>query len=345
MTKFPQSEYYLIKILRKVPFPMLTWSCLIAVINFIASYKIILGLEHVARFEFIRFYLGNTFFSILALLLIVILYEQSIKTINEWIKEKDILGKKEKIIDKLNASHNYFFGRFQFLLIGIGIIVRYLLAKIICQETPILGRDVIDTIAMFLILSFFFTCMGVIYCLYNAGLNGVKVKYPFEIREAYKDFVSLSVNTALKVGIYMGAYSAAIVVWAYQTEQYILGAIIDALIITGIFIVFFVGTAGIQKGIARSKQDMLYKIKLEMDKFQQVYAHLMDSMKSASLNKLYEVIMILESFSKRCKNIEEVNEWIFDVRSLTKIILMSIATFIISLLIALLNIITTHPPP
>lgn len=205
MTKFPQSEYYLIKILRKVPFPRLTWSCLIAVINLIASYKIILGLEHVARFEFIRFYLGNTFFSILALLLIVILYEHSIETINKWIKEKDILGEKEEIIEKLNASHNYFFGRFQFLVIGIGIIVRYALAKIIFQETPILGRDVIDTIAMFLILSFFFTCMGVIYCLYNAGLNGVKVKYPFEIREAYKDFASLTVKKRSNSGYIHGS--------------------------------------------------------------------------------------------------------------------------------------------
>lgn len=136
----------------------------------------------------------------------------------------------------------------------------------------------------------------------------------------------------------MGAYSAGVVVWAYQTEQYTLGAIIDAVIITGIFIVFFVGTAGIRGGISMSKQNMLSEIELEMEKFQQVYANLMDSMKSASLNKLYEVIMILESFSKRYKNIEEVNEWIFDVGSLIKIILMSIATFIISVLIAMLKI-------
>jgi len=338
MIKFPKSEYYLIKIFYKAPFPMFTWPFLITVINFISSYKVILGLEHVARIEYIRFYLGNTFFSILALLFIVIIYEQNVANINKWIKENDIFGGKDDVINKLNTIHNYFFGRFQFLMAGTGVIARRTIAYFLIPKIAILGNIVIDTIAIFLILSFFLTSIGIIFCLYIAGSNGVKVKYPFEIRERYRDLASLAVRNTLIVGIYLALFGSAVVVWAYQYEQYILGAIVDALIIIGIFIVFVIGIAGIQQGIAMSKQNMLSKIKLEMEKLTPIYASLMESKNNASLSKLYEVILILEGLSRRCKDVEEINEWMFDIGSVIKIVLMSITTLIISALRLILKI-------
>lgn len=76
MAKFPESEYYLIKIFRKIPVPFFTWPLLNLFIYLIVSYRVILGFEHVDVVEYIRFYIGNAFFLIAAIFLIVIIYEK-----------------------------------------------------------------------------------------------------------------------------------------------------------------------------------------------------------------------------------------------------------------------------
>lgn len=223
-------------------------------------------------------------------------------------------------------------------MVGTGVIVRRTVTYFFIPKIAILGNIVIDTIAIFLILSFFLTSIGVTFCLYITGSNGVKLKYPFEIREAYRDLASLVVRNTLIVGIFLALFGSAVVVWAYQYEQYILGAIVDALIIIDIFIIFVMGIAGIQRGITMSKLNMLSKIRLEMEKLTPIYASLMESMNNASLSKLYVVILILEGLSKRCKDVEEINEWMFDIGSVIKIVFMSIATLIISALRVILKI-------
>jgi len=170
MAKFPESEYYLIKIFRKIPVPFFTWPLLILFVFLIASYKVILGFERVDVFEYIRFYIGNAFFSIFAILLIVIIYEKNIREINKWVEENEILVKKSDVINKLNKIHRNLFGWYQFLTAVAGVIVRRVIAYFsLPQQVSILGNTVIDIITIFLIFSLLLTFLGVILCLYTIG--------------------------------------------------------------------------------------------------------------------------------------------------------------------------------
>jgi len=224
MAKFPASEYYLVRIFRKLPFPFFTWPFLLTIINLIANYKVILGFERVAGIEYIRFYVGNTIFSIIALLLIVIIYEKNVTGINKWIRENDILGEKSDVITELNKIHKYLFGWYQFLVVVAFVVIRRVLAYFLLQESMIpevgvrisIATFVFDVIVVFLVLSLFLTSIGVILCLYITGSNGVKATYSFEIRNAYKDLVSLAVVNVVVIGMYLALYGSAVVVWAYQ---------------------------------------------------------------------------------------------------------------------------------
>jgi len=180
--------------------------------------------------------------------------------------------------------------------------------------------------------------MCVISCLYITGSNGVKVKYPFDIRNAYRRLASLAVKNTVIVSVYWALYSSAIAVWAYQSKQYILGVIYGVMIITSIFIILVIGITGIRQGIAMSKQAMLSTIKIEMDTIQPIYTSLIDSKNATSLRKLYNMFLIQEVLLKRGKNIEEINEWMFDMGSVIKVVLTSIFSLIIPAVRVILNI-------
>jgi hypothetical protein len=91
MTKFPESEYFLIKIFRKFIFIRL-----FIIICVIASI-IISRIEHPSSIEIIRFYLGNFIFSIFAMWLSVKLYEQNTTTVNKWFERNDFLNSKDEV--------------------------------------------------------------------------------------------------------------------------------------------------------------------------------------------------------------------------------------------------------
>jgi len=330
MTKFPESEYYLYKIFRKMPSPMLTWPILIVVINILSSYKIFLGEEYVNTAEFMQYYIGNTLFSILAFWLIVLIYKHNMTSINNWLNKNEILGGRSEAVNKLNLMHNYLFGKLQFLLIGAAIVIRRLILYFSGFEMLPNGIIIIDSIVAFLILSLIITSVGVIICLYVTGSNGIKVNYPFEIRNAYKDIASAVVTNTLMVGIFSAIYCSAVVFWAYQSERYMLGLIANIFFAISIILIFIVGIMGIQQGIAKSKQSILSKIKRELEKFQPSYVDLVDSMDDVSLSKHLTIISIVEGISNKYKEVEGTNEWMFDIGSVIKVALMSMMSFIIS---------------
>lgn len=76
---------------------------------------------------------------------------------------------------------------------------------------------------------------------------------------------------------------------------------------------------------------MLSEIKFEMEKIEPLYDSLMNSIKIDSYSKLYGVILTRENLSRKYKDIEDINEWMFNPESMTKIALTSIATIIIPL--------------
>jgi hypothetical protein len=331
MVKYPEPEYYFIKLFHKIPIPFFSLSALILFIYLIANINIILGSRQV-NFEFIRFYLGNPFFSIVAIIFIVMIYEKNIREINKWIEENDFLVQKSDVVNKLNTIHKYFFGWNQFLIVVFGVVVRkVIIISLQLQDEYTLGKVVIDTITLFLIFSLLLTALGVILCLYTTGSNGIKAKYPFEVKNAYKYLVSLSRWNAIMIGLYFALYCSSVFGWAYLHEQIALGVILDVLILTSIFIVFFIEIAGIQDGIAESKRTMLSEIKLKMEKVQPLYNSLIDSMnKDLPIpNKFNEIDLILENLSNKGKSVGEINEWMIDVESLIKIGSTLIATIII----------------
>lgn len=292
------------------------WSSLIIIIYIIASYRVILGIEHVYIIEIARFYIGNAFFSIFAIGLSVKMYEQSVTTINKWIEENDILNSKEDVINNLNKIHNFFFGRYPFVIIGsiVGIITRKTISFLFLQKET--GNIIIDTITMFLVISLLLISIGVIYCLYAVGSNGIKVKYPYEISNAYRGLASVANKGTIIVSIYLAIFGSAIVVWAYQYSTKIWIYIINILFLIGIFIVFYRINAGIRHGIAKSKQAILFETKHEIRKILPMYSSLMDSEDIASQSKfsltmLCEATLILESLSRKCSDIEGMNEWMF----------------------------------
>ncbi|MCE8424149.1 MAG: hypothetical protein J5U17_00045 [Candidatus Methanoperedens sp.] len=332
MVKYPEPEYYFVKIFHKIPIPFFTWPALILFFYLIASNNIILGFGHKIDFEYIRFYLGNTFFSIIAIVFIVIIYEKNIREINKWVEENDISVQKSDVVNKLNTIHKYFFGWNQFLITVSGVLVRKgIIYFLKLQNDYTLGKVIIDTITIFLIISLLLTALGVILCVYTTGSNGIKAKYPFEVQNAYKDLVSLSRRNAVMIGIYLALYCSSVFGWAYQHEQIVLGVIIDVLILISIFIAFIIEIAGIKNGIAESKKIMLSEIKREMGKVQPLYTSLIDSMnKDLPIpNKFNEIDLILENLSNKGKSIGEINEWMIDVESVIKIGSTLIATIII----------------
>lgn len=68
-----------------------------------------------------------------------------------------------------------------------------------------------------------------------------------------------------------------------------------------------------------------------MEKIEPLYDSLMNSIKIDSYSKLYGVILTHENLSRKYKDIEDINEWMFNPESMTKIALTSIATIIIPL--------------
>lgn len=236
------------------------------------------------------------------------------------------------MINKLNKIHRSIFGWHQFLLAIVGVIGRRVIAYFSLpqqQQVVTLGDTVIDTILMFLIFSLLLTFLGIILCLYTTGSNGIKAKYPFEVKNAYKYLASLATRNVAIIGLYLALYDSAVVVWAYQYKQYTSGAIVVILIIISILIAFVIEIAGIQRGIAKSKWAMLSKIKLEMDKVQPLHDSLIDSVNKDLTSKLFEINMILEKLSNRAKDIEEINEWMIGVESAIKIALTLISTILI----------------
>jgi hypothetical protein len=107
--------------------------------------------------------------------------------------------------------------------------------------------------------------------------------------------------------------------------------LIDLLIILSIILIFIIEITGIRNGLAMSKQNMLSEIKFEMEKIEPLYDSLMNSIKIDSYSKLYGVILTRENLSRKYKDIEDINEWMFNPESMTKIALTSIATIIIPL--------------
>ena len=95
--------------------------------------------------------------------------------------------------------------------------------------------------------------------------------------------------------------------------------------------IFIIEITGIRNGLAMSKQNMLSEIKFEMEKIEPLYDSLMNSIKIDSYSKLYGVILTRENLSRKYKDIEDINEWMFNPESMTKIALTSIATIIIPL--------------
>jgi len=311
MTQFPESEYFLIKILRKFIFIRLF------IIIYVIASIIISRIEHPSSIEIIRFYLGNFIFSIFAMWLSVKLYEQNTTTVNKWFERNDFLNSKDEVINKLNRIHNFFFGRCQFVIIASVIVVilrRIVISLLFLQKET--GNIVIDTIAIFLIVSLLFTSIGVIYCLYNVSLNGIKVKYLYEISNEYRGLASVANKAIIIVGLYLAFFGSAIVVWAYQYNTKEWSYIINILFLIGIFIVFYSVSAGIRHGIAMSKQAILSEIKHEIGEVLPIYYSLIEfknraSQSERSLSRLFKVTLILEFLSKSGKDIEGMNEWMF----------------------------------
>jgi len=108
--------------------------------------------------------------------------------------------------------------------------------------------------------------------------------------------------------------------------------LIDLLIILSIILIFIIEITGIRNGLAMSKQNMLSEIKFEMEKIEPLYDSLMNSIKIDSYSKLYGVILTRENLSRKYKDIEDINEWMFNPESMTKIALTSIATVRITII-------------
>lgn len=264
MKKFPESEYFLIKVFRKVPFARIAFMIILFYIAIYIAAKYILGIEHPSSIEILRFYLGNSLFSIGAMWCSVKVYEQSVNTIDEWINENDILVSKNDIINKLNRVHNFFYGRYQVVIVGsiTGVIIRRLVIYFWNMQDST-GNIIIDTITIFLILLLLLVSIDALYCVYAVGLNGIKVKYPFEISNAYRGLASVARTNTIIVSLYLAFYGYAVVFWAYQYNTKVWSYLINILFLVGIIIVFYIVNSGIRHGIAMSKQAILSEIKYD----------------------------------------------------------------------------------
>ncbi len=141
MDNFPKSEYYLVKIFRKVRCPFLVWPLFIIIIFVIGDYLTYPNFKK----DSVLLLIGNAFFSISALFLTVIIYEQNTTAIYKWLnKYKLVCANNDGAIDKLNEIHEYLFNRALLLVPVLVVLIRRLIANKLIINEPITNELIIN---------------------------------------------------------------------------------------------------------------------------------------------------------------------------------------------------------
>ncbi|MGV8126406.1 MAG: hypothetical protein ACP5PV_04240 [Methanothrix sp.] len=316
--------------LSKIPFPEVTLTLIILAVNIISAYPIFLRVETVPMLDYARFYLGNTIFSILSLLFMMRIYKRTIPVVDKWYQDINIKNQDDHFTRKIGLIKTIFFAKYQFFIVIIIIITRIAIAPIFIRETTILGDVIIDTICIFFMSSFMVTSIGCILYLYFFASQGIILKHQFEIRPAYKTLESTVVFNTLIVGIFLMFYCLMVAIWAYYYQYFNVGLLVDGLIMIVVLSIFILGLAGIRRGIAGTKANMIENIKRDLDIVDSRYHSI--KLDEVSFHDLAPVISSMEGLSNKCRDINDTNEWIFDIGSAAKVLIVSVLPAIISLL-------------
>ncbi len=121
-------------------------------------------------------------------------------------------------------------------------------------QQDMLGGIVNDTITQFLIASLILSSVGIIICIYITSSFGIETKYLFEIKIAYEYLYSNIVKNTFIIGIELGVFCSAVLIWAHVCSYEELGISCDILIISSIPAIFLIGVVGIRNGITSSKK-------------------------------------------------------------------------------------------
>ena len=336
MDNFPKSKYYLVRIFYKVPHPFLIWPLMLTVIYLVGDYLTYSSFEK----ESVLLLISNTFFSISALFLTVIIYERNIVAIQDWFNKYETVNTDNGgAIGKLNEIHEKLFSQALLVFPVLVVLIRRLIAnKLINTKSTteeilinnglatneivnneilkqnILGGIVNDTITQFLIASLILSSIGIIICIYVTSSFGVETKCLFEIKIAYEGlYVNIVKNTAM-IGIELGVFCSAVIIWAHVYSYEDLGTLCNILIIGSIPLIFLIGVVGIRNGINSSKNNMVLKLSSEMEKYD-----ILECGRSQSLANKDLMASVYDSISKKVKDTMKINPWMLDVKSLTDI--------------------------
>jgi hypothetical protein len=312
------SQFYLVSVFYRMPYPFLSWPVLILVVNiFLYFYQKIL--------------VGNIFFSIIALLLTIAIYENNGLFMDNFMYNYRFFKTDDRLRKKLKRMNRLFFGKIQFFAITLVIAVRSLISMyfFIFEE----GYFFNDVITTFLILSLIFTFIGITLSLYHMSSHGVCAKYSFELYYIYIDvYYQVIFNTVL-IGAILTIFGFAVLLWGYMIDQIELGTLVTGPIFSLIILNFLIGIFGIRNGISRSKKFMLFTLSEEITNIENKYNYLTLKDTNESLDIRSQLNTLLSSLISRGKEIEQTREWFFDFWSFISIFIAPIIYTIVRVII------------